>query len=119
VVVDLKTGRTAPSEADIAEHAQLGAYQAAVAAGAFPEHGTEPGGAALVQLGTPTQQAREQVQPPLSETGDPGWAGALVRRTGEVMAASTFSAVRNDRCRRCPVRTSCPITGQGRQVVSP
>jgi RecB family exonuclease len=119
VVIDLKTGKSTPSGADIAEHAQLGAYQAAVEAGAFGEHGTEPGGAALVQLGTGAKEAREQAQPPLPETGDPGWAGALVRRTGAVMAASTFHAVRNDKCRMCPVRTSCPITGQGRQVVQP
>jgi superfamily I DNA/RNA helicase/RecB family exonuclease len=117
VVVDLKTGKTPPAAADIAEHAQLAAYQAAVEAGAFPAYGDESGGAALVQLGTGTKDAREQVQPPLAAASDPGWARALVQRTGEVMAASTFDAVRNDRCRRCPVRTSCPISGQGRQVV--
>ena len=119
VVIDLKTGKSSPTSAEIAEHPQLGAYQAAIEAGAFPELGTEPGGAALVQLGTPGKEAKEQVQPPLSVAGDPGWARALVRRTGEVMAASTFAAVRNDRCRVCPVRTSCPVTGQGRQVVEP
>jgi superfamily I DNA/RNA helicase/RecB family exonuclease len=119
VVVDLKTGKSNPTSAEIAEHAQLGAYQAAIEAGAFPEFGTEPGGAALVQLGTSAKEAKEQAQPPLAEAEDPGWARALVRRTGEVMAASAFAAVRNDRCRVCPVRTSCPITGQGRQVVEP
>jgi superfamily I DNA/RNA helicase/RecB family exonuclease len=119
VVVDLKTGKSTPTSADIAVHPQLAAYQAAVEAGAFPELGTEPGGAALVQLGTSAKDPKEQVQPPLASAADPGWARALVRRTGEVMAASAFAAVRNDRCRVCPVRTSCPITGQGRQVVEP
>jgi superfamily I DNA/RNA helicase/RecB family exonuclease len=119
VVVDLKTGRSAPTSGEITEHPQLGAYQAAVEAGAFAEHGTESGGAALVQLGTGTKDAKEQVQPPLSGAQRPGWAAALVRRTGQVMAAATFTAVRNEKCRVCPVRTSCPITGQGRQVVEP
>jgi superfamily I DNA/RNA helicase/RecB family exonuclease len=119
VVVDLKTGKSTPTADEIAGHAQLGAYQAAVEAGAFSEHGNESGGAALVQLGTTAGQAREQVQPPLSGAEEPGWAAALVRRTGQVMAAATFTAVRNDRCRVCPVRTSCPVTGQGRQVVQP
>ncbi|MPZ27784.1 MAG: AAA family ATPase [Micromonosporaceae bacterium] len=119
VVVDLKTGKAAPTGEQIAAHPQLGAYQAAVEAGAFAEHGVEPGGASLVQLGTPTREAKEQVQPPLVAADDPGWAAALVRRTGQVMAAASFAAVRNDRCRVCPVRTSCPITGQGRQVVQP
>jgi hypothetical protein len=34
------------------------------------------------------------------------------------MAASTFDAVANNKCRVCPVRTSCPISGKGRQVTS-
>ena len=119
VVVDLKTGRSAPSADDIVQNGQLGAYQAAVEQGAFAEHGTGSGGAALVQLGTPARDAREQVQVPLHAAGDPDWARDLVHRAGQVMAASTFAAVRNDRCRVCPVRTSCPISGQGRQVVQP
>jgi superfamily I DNA/RNA helicase/RecB family exonuclease len=123
VVVDLKTGRaTAVSAGEIAEHPQLGAYQAAVEAGAFTDLGvgTESGGAALVQLGTPTREAREQVQPPPSGEGEEaGWARAMVRRTAETMAAATFSAVANATCRVCPVATSCPISGKGRQVVEP
>jgi len=120
VVVDLKTGRTTSVTADdLAEHPQLAAYQAAVEAGAFAEHGTEPGGAALVQLGTPTKAPKEQVQPPLADAEDPGWARAMVRRTADTMAAATFHAVANSRCRVCPVRTSCPISGKGRQVVEP
>ncbi|MFS8521061.1 MAG: ATP-dependent DNA helicase [Micromonosporaceae bacterium] len=119
VVVDFKTGRSAPTAGDIATHPQLGAYQVAVEAGAFPEHGTESGGAALVHLGTSGRDAKEQAQPPLSEADDPGWARELVRRAGEVLAGATFEARRNDRCRTCPVRTSCPVSGQGRQVVQP
>jgi hypothetical protein len=32
------------------------------------------------------------------------------------MAASTFHAVVNKKCRNCPVRRSCPVSGHGRQV---
>ncbi|WP_173166296.1 ATP-dependent helicase [Phytohabitans suffuscus] len=120
VVIDLKTGKTSSvTEAELAEHPQLAAYQAAVEAGAFEEYGDESGGAALVQLGTTTKEAREQGQAALGEAEERGWAGALVRRTAETMAASTFHAVANSRCRVCPVRTSCPISGKGRQVVEP
>lgn len=142
VVIDLKTGRsTTVSGAELAEHPQLGGYQAAVEAGAFAEYGTVSGGAALVQLGTPGRQARVQSQAPPSAAGHgaqstnsashgPGeqtgegeqevdWARAMVRRTAETMAASTFAAVANSTCRVCPVRTSCPVSGQGRQVVEP
>ncbi|GAA3769923.1 hypothetical protein GCM10022379_42040 [Micromonospora maritima] len=120
VVIDLKTGKsTAVTEREVAEHPQLGAYQAAVEAGGFAEFGGESGGAALVQLGTGARDAKEQAQPAAGEGPEAGWATALVRRTADTMAASTFAAVANSKCRVCPVRTSCPVSGQGRQVVEP
>ncbi|MGC4787489.1 ATP-dependent helicase [Micromonospora sp. DT178] len=120
VVIDLKTGKsTAVTANDLAEHPQLGAYQAAVEAGAFADFGEESGGAALVQLGTGAKDAKEQSQPPAGEGPEAGWATALVRRTADTMAAATFAAVANSKCRVCPVRTSCPVSGQGRQVVEP
>ncbi|MEV6492062.1 ATP-dependent DNA helicase, partial [Actinoplanes sp. NPDC051633] len=121
VVIDLKTGKsTAVTASDVAEHAQLAGYQAAVDAGAFEtiHDNRDSGGAALVQLG-PTKEAREQMQLPLAEADDPEWAYAMVRRTADTMAAATFSAVANSRCRVCPVQTSCPVSGRGRQVVEP
>jgi superfamily I DNA/RNA helicase/RecB family exonuclease len=128
VVIDLKTGKsTAVTGAELVEHPQLGAYQAAVEAGAFAEYGDSSGGAALVQLGTSTKEAKEQAQAAPGDgdaTGEGGpeeasWARAMVRRTAETMAASTFAAIANSKCRVCPVRSSCPISGQGRQVVEP
>ncbi|WP_436970907.1 ATP-dependent helicase [Micromonospora coxensis] len=120
VVIDLKTGKsTAVTEREVAEHPQLGAYQAAVEAGAFGEFGDETGGAALVQLGTGAKDAKEQTQAAAGQGPEAGWATALVRRTADTMAAATFAAVANSKCRVCPVRTSCPVSGQGRQVVEP
>jgi len=116
VVVDLKTGASKPTVAELAEHPQLGAYQVAVEAGAFADVGTESGGAVLVQLGDKAKSAGEQVQPPLRAASDPGWARAMVRRAADTMAAATFEAVANSGCRACPVRTSCPISGKGRQL---
>ena len=116
VVIDLKTGRTIPAEAALAEHGQLAAYQVAVEAGAF-EESTVAGGGSLVQLGGESQAAREQRQAPLAETEHPEWAGDLIRRTARTMAASTFEAVSNQSCRVCPVRVACPISGKGRHVI--
>jgi superfamily I DNA/RNA helicase/RecB family exonuclease len=118
VVVDLKTGKSIPANANLAEHPQLAAYQAAIELGAFDES-TIAGGASLVQLGGETNTAREQVQPPLGEADDPNWAQALVQRTAKTMAASTFNAVVNNKCRVCPVKTSCPVSGKGRHVTGP
>ncbi|HEV2088923.1 MAG TPA: PD-(D/E)XK nuclease family protein, partial [Cryptosporangiaceae bacterium] len=117
VVVDLKTGRTSPpKEGDLAGHPQLGVYQLAVERGGFAEHGTEPGGAALVHVGTTAKKPKEQSQLPLGQAGEPGWAERLVVEAAEGMAGAAFDAVRNDLCRRCPVSTSCPVSS--RQVTT-
>lgn len=116
VVIDLKTGKSTSVRADdIADQPQLGAYQAAVEAGAFGETGDVSGGAELVQLGTGVK-ASVQAQPALSAADDPAWAADLVRETARTMAASTFRAVVNSKCRNCPVRHACPVSGQGRHV---
>lgn len=120
-VVDLKTGSRVPTLAQAAEHAQLGAYQLAVDAGAVP--GLEPGahsvGARLVHLaqgsGGPTQRRQEGLGP---EQDGPSWARVLVDDVAERMAASSFEARANDLCDRCPVRRSCPLRGEGGQVVA-
>jgi RecB family exonuclease len=116
VVIDLKTGKTTTATAaELPEHPQLGAYQVAVEEGAFDE-GDISGGASLVQLGTTHKDAKEQGQDPLRATEDPRWAHAMVHRTADTIAASTFVAKANDSCRICPVRSSCPVSGKGRQV---
>jgi superfamily I DNA/RNA helicase/RecB family exonuclease len=119
VVIDLKTGASTVATAqELPEHPQLGAYQVAVEAGAF-EEGSESGGAALVQLGGERRDAREQIQEALGVVDNPEWAAEMVRKTGATMAASTFVAKANDKCRVCPVRPSCPVSGKGRQVIEP
>lgn len=119
VVIDLKTGKsTSVKTGEILEHPQLGVYQAAVEAGAFGDVGEVSGGAALVQLGTSHVGPQEQTQPALAAADNPGWAKELVRETARTMAASTFSAVVNSKCRNCPVKRSCPVSGQGRQVTA-
>ncbi|NUR71501.1 MAG: ATP-dependent helicase [Hamadaea sp.] len=119
VVIDLKTGASTVATAqELPEHPQLGAYQVAVEAGAF-EEGSESGGAALVQLGGDRRDAREQIQEAIGVVENPDWASEMVRKTGATMAASTFVAKANDKCRVCPVRPSCPVSGKGRQVVEP
>jgi RecB family exonuclease len=115
VVVDLKTGKTAVKNTE--EHGQLAAYQVAVSAGAFADHGTVPGGAALLQVGTGAK-AKEQHQEPLpadvpvTET----WAGQLIAEVGEGMGAASFEVRTGSHCSRCPMRRSCPMHERGRQV---
>ena len=82
VVVDLKTGGSAPREDELGRHPQLGVYQLAVLLGAFERFGlAEPGGAELVQVGKAagvTLRAKVQRQGALAEDDEPGWAKDLV-----------------------------------------
>jgi superfamily I DNA/RNA helicase/RecB family exonuclease len=117
VVVDLKTGKTAARNTE--EHGQLAAYQVAVAAGAFEDHGTVPGGAALLQVGSGAK-AKEQQQEPLPADVPVGetWAGELLEQVGEGMGAATFEVRTGSHCSRCPARRSCPLQEPGRQVTA-
>jgi RecB family exonuclease len=121
VVVDLKTGKGQPKRDELPSNAQLGAYQLAVEQGAFvdvPGGGQIAGGAELVQLGTGTQNATTQRQDALSDSADPRWALDMVEQSAEGMAGQIFAAIANDMCRSCPVRTSCPLHDDGRQVTA-
>ncbi|HWK91525.1 MAG TPA: PD-(D/E)XK nuclease family protein [Luteimicrobium sp.] len=130
-VVDLKTGRNAPSKADTEQHAQLGAYQLAVELGGLdgsqqPEggpgadlpDGARPAGARLVYLGTGRNAALRE-QPPLEDQPDGGaWATELVDGVARTMAGSAFLAQENRLCGSCPVRRTCPAQPEGRQVIA-
>jgi ATP-dependent exoDNAse (exonuclease V) beta subunit len=119
VVVDLKTGGSAPREDELERHPQLGVYQLAVLLGAFERYGlTDPGGAELVQVGKAafTMRAKIQPQPALGDDAEPGWARDLVETVAAGMAGPVFTARVNPGCRTCPVAGSCPVSDHGGQV---
>ncbi|MGS2645161.1 UvrD-helicase domain-containing protein [Streptosporangium sp. LJ11] len=119
VIIDIKTGKNGPKDADLERHPQLGVYQLAALLGAFQRHGmTEPGGAALVQVGDAAgkKAAKEQIQPPLADDPDPGWARDMVDTVAVGMSGPFFQAKVNDGCRTCAVRSSCPVSKNGDQV---
>ena len=114
-IVDLKTGTSKPTRADLAEHGQLGAYQVAVEEGGFPQLGERSAGAALVFIGKgglSGLQPSVMTQEPLARTADPSWARVLVEATADGMGAATFTASHGT-CRTCPVRSSCPVQPEG------
>jgi superfamily I DNA/RNA helicase/RecB family exonuclease len=120
VVVDLKTGGSAPREDELDRHPQLGVYQLAVLLGAFEQFGlSEPGGAELVQVGKAsgvTLRAKVQRQGALSDDQEPGWAKDLVETVAAGMAGPVFQARVNPGCRTCPVASCCPVNPEGEQV---
>ncbi|MBG0825581.1 ATP-dependent helicase [Planomonospora sp. ID91781] len=118
VIIDIKTGASKPSDADLDRHPQLGVYQLAALLGAFQRYGMhEPGGAALVQVGNAAgKDAREQIQRPLAEDPEPGWAHDMVDTVARGMSLPFFHAKVNDGCRTCAARVSCPVNESGGQV---
>jgi RecB family exonuclease len=119
VVVDLKTGASAPRDDELDRHPQLGVYQLAVLLGAFERLGLiEPGGAELVQLGKAGFKATAKVQRQgaLSDDPEPGWAKDLVEAVAAGMAGPIFHARVNPGCRTCPVSSCCPVHPDGTQV---
>ncbi len=112
-VADLKTGRVG-SPKDLPENAQLGAYQVAVEAGAF-EQGEESGGASLVQLDSGAKVGTiDRRQPALAE--GPVDHAERVAAAGHGMVQATHLATVGDACRTCPVASSCPAQGRGKEV---
>ncbi|WIM87877.1 ATP-dependent DNA helicase [Candidatus Mycobacterium wuenschmannii] len=116
VIVDVKTGKTPVTKDDAQRHAQLAAYQLAVAEG-LVDHGDEPGGGRLVYLGKPgSGGATEREQDPLTPEAREQWRDTI-RRAADATAGPQFLARVNDGCSHCPLRASCPaqtgLDGQG------
>ncbi|MGM7668818.1 ATP-dependent helicase [Microbacterium sp. A93] len=117
-VIDLKTGKHAPTAKDLQELPQLGVYQAAIAAGAMPAEDfgrpTEPGGAALVQLRTTNKNVKIQDQAALR--ADQHWALEQIFTAAAAMVGPRFLAVHGGAAHpRCALPALCPIHSEGRQ----
>ncbi|MFD8910501.1 ATP-dependent helicase [Streptomyces sp. NPDC059575] len=123
-VVDFKTGKNAPTSAEVDHHPQLAVYQLAVAEGAVDDAfgGTrpEPGGAELVQLrlgaarkdGGETQP-KVQTQEPLS--GE--WVGDLLATAAGKVLDERFTPATGRQCTHCDFRASCSARPEGRHVI--
>ncbi|MCX4577359.1 ATP-dependent helicase [Streptomyces sp. NBC_01571] len=123
-VVDFKTGKHAPTAAEVAHHPQLAVYQLAVREGAvddaFDGVRPEPGGAELVQLRQGAAQKnggetlpKVQAQEPL--TGE--WVGDLLATAAGKVLDERFSPTTGQHCTHCAFRTSCSARAEGRHVV--
>ena len=117
VVIDLKTGKSKPPDADMPMHPQLGAYQLAIEHGAFADE-RRRGRAERCSCSSGASGPVEQWQPPLAQSEDPQWARRAVDHVAARMRGYEFSAIENSRCQICDVRTCCPLQAPGRQVPS-
>lgn len=123
-VVDFKTGKQAPSSAEVARHPQLAVYQLAVQEGAVDEvfDGRRPGtgGAELVQLrqGAAKRDGGEtlpkvQAQQPLE--GE--WVGDLLATAAGKVLDERFTPSTGQHCAHCAFQASCSARPEGRHVV--
>jgi RecB family exonuclease len=110
-IIDFKTGNTAITKEEAKKNLQLASYQLGIAEGGFSD-GVTSAGAELVYLGTDSAGAaiREQQSINLEEVKE------KIESIGEGMAAATFFATVNKRCKGCSVRKSCPVQSDGRAV---
>jgi ATP-dependent exoDNAse (exonuclease V) beta subunit len=110
-IIDFKTGNTAITKEEAKKNLQLASYQLGIAEGGFSD-GVTSAGAELVYLGTDSAGAaiREQRSINIEEVKE------KIESIGEGMAAATFFATVNKRCKGCSVRKSCPVQSDGRAV---
>lgn len=117
-VVDFKTGKRAPSAADVAQHAQLGVYQVAVDHGAAADVAATAasGGAELVHLRVPSG-ARSPDDPKVVGQAAPApdqpfFALDLLAESARTIRSERLVARPNDYCGYCDFQTLCPtMTG--------
>ncbi|MFI1309348.1 ATP-dependent helicase [Streptomyces albidoflavus] len=123
-VVDFKTGKQAPTAAEVAHHPQLAVYQLAVTEGAvdplFDGVRPEPGGAELVHLRQPAPKkeggdALPRVQHQPSPEGE--WVGDLLATAAGKVLDERFTPTTGQHCAHCSFRSSCSAREEGRQVV--
>ncbi|MFE9093812.1 UvrD-helicase domain-containing protein [Streptomyces sp. NPDC007264] len=123
-VVDFKTGKQAPSAAEVARHPQLAVYQLAVREGAvddaFDDRRPEPGGAELVQLRQGAAKKDGGDTLPKVQTQEPlegEWAGRLLATAAGKVLDERFSPTAGQHCTHCAFRASCSARPEGRHVV--
>ncbi|WP_432171610.1 ATP-dependent helicase [Streptomyces sp. 1222.5] len=123
-VVDFKTGKQAPSAAEVARHPQLAVYQLAVREGAldaaFDGVRPEAGGAELVHLrqGAAKRDGGEtlpKVQPQEPPSGE--WVGELLATAAGKVLDERFTPSAGQHCTHCAFRASCSARPEGRHVV--
>jgi hypothetical protein len=119
-VVDLKTGRRTPREADVAAHPQLGVYQLAASLGGFddvasgeravaaPALAYVRGGEVLPALvSQPSIDDKPQLDGEELVVG-PTWVHDRLAAAVDIIASGEFEAIECGACRYCPFTASCP-----------
>ncbi|QZY30092.1 ATP-dependent helicase [Nocardioides coralli] len=115
VVVDLKTGKTAPTKEELRVHPQLGLYQLAVEHGAVPGHDV-PGGAELWHLRQQLATSGMRVQQQAPQVPDEDGVRPIERQLSEAVGRlrdEEFPARPGPQCSYCAFERFCPAQTSG------
>lgn len=114
-IIDFKTGKKEISGDDAKTNLQLACYQLGVILDGFKEklQTTEVSGAQLVYLASKNKSYATREQDPLTDVES---TKEVLQEIAVGMGASTFIARKNDMCKLCKVKPSCPLYLEGKAV---
>ncbi len=131
-IADLKTTSksSAPTQKKTEVNLQLGLYQAAVEKqlikaveipNAQPEIQVVAGGAELVLLRSRKAggEPSTRTQPPVNlREAEPSWIESKMFDAAELVRGEKFVPTLGDACKFCPIKNACPLTPNGKPVIS-
>ena len=114
-IIDFKTGKKEITGEDAKTNLQLACYQLGVVLDGFEEKlkSTAVSGAQLVYLASKNKSYSTREQDPL---GDVAATTAILEEIAVGMGGATFTARKNDMCKQCKVKPSCPLYLEGKAV---
>ena len=114
-IIDFKTGKKEISGDDAQTNLQLACYQLGVVLDGFEEKlkSTDVTGAQLVYLASKNKSYSTREQDPLADVDA---TKAILEEIAVGMSAATFTARKNDMCKQCKVKPSCPLYLEGKAV---
>ncbi|CAB4529914.1 unannotated protein [freshwater metagenome] len=114
-IIDFKTGKKEISGDDAQSNLQLACYQLGVILDGFQEklNSTDVTGAQLVYLASKNKSYSTREQDPLADVEA---TRKILEEIAVGMGAATFTARKNDMCKQCKVKPSCPLYLEGKAV---
>jgi len=114
-IIDFKTGKKEITGEEAKTNLQLACYQLGVILDGFDEKlaSTEVSGAQLVYLASKNKSYSTREQDSL---GDVEATKEILAEIAIGMGAASFTARKNDMCKQCKVKPSCPLYLEGKAV---
>jgi len=114
-IIDFKTGKKEISAADAKSNLQLACYQLGVVLNGFEAKlkSTQVSGAQLVYLASKNKSYSTREQDALVDVAA---TQTILEEIAVGMGGATFTARKNDMCKGCKVKPSCPLYLEGKAV---